>query len=30
LLLKRLEDYKQNPGSALDVDAAMDDLEKEQ
>jgi len=29
LVLKRLEDYKQNPGSALDFDAAMDDIEKE-
>jgi hypothetical protein len=29
LVLKRLEDYKQNPGSAMDFDAAMDDIEKE-
>ncbi|VAW18186.1 hypothetical protein MNBD_BACTEROID01-2857 [hydrothermal vent metagenome] len=29
LVLKRLEDYKQNPGSALDLDAAMDDIEKD-
>ncbi len=29
LVLKRLEDYKQNPGSALDFDSALDDLEKE-
>ena len=29
LVLKRLEDYKQNPNSALDFDSAMDDIEKE-
>ena len=29
LVLKRLEDYKQNPDSALDFDAAMDDIDKE-
>ncbi len=29
LVLKRLEDYKQNPGSAMDFDSAMDDIEKE-
>ena len=29
LVLKRLEDYKKNPGSALDFDSAMDDIEKE-
>jgi hypothetical protein len=29
LVLKRLEDYKQKPGSAMDFDAAMDDIEKE-
>jgi hypothetical protein len=29
LVLKRLEDYKQNPGSAMDFDFAMDDIEKE-
>jgi hypothetical protein len=29
LVLKRLEDYKQNPDSAMDFDAAMDDIEKE-
>jgi hypothetical protein len=29
LVLKRLEDYKKNPGSAMDFDAAMDDIEKE-
>ncbi len=29
LVLKRLEDYKQNPDSALDFDSAMDDIEKE-
>lgn len=27
LLLKRLENYKQNPDSALDFDSAMDDIE---
>ena len=29
LVLKRLEDYKQNPCSAMDFDSAMDDIEKE-
>ncbi len=29
LVLKRLEDYKKNPGSAMDFDAAMVDIEKE-
>jgi hypothetical protein len=29
LVRKRLDDYKKNPGSALNFDAAMDDLEKE-
>lgn len=29
LVLERLEDYKQNPGSAMDFDSAMDDIEKE-
>ncbi len=29
LVLKRLEDYKQNPGSAMNFDSAMDDIEKE-
>ena len=29
LVLKRLEDYKQNPSSAMDFDSAMDDIEKE-
>lgn len=29
LVLKRLENYKQNPGSAMNFDAAMDDIEKE-
>ena len=29
LVLKRLEDYKQNPDSAMDFDSAMDDIEKE-
>lgn len=29
LVLKRLEDYKQNPDSAKDFDSAMDDIEKE-
>jgi len=29
LVLKRLEDYMQNPDSAMDFDAAMDDIEKE-
>jgi hypothetical protein len=29
LVLKRLEDYKQNPDSAMDFDSAVDDIEKE-
>jgi hypothetical protein len=29
LVLKRLENYKKNPDSAMDFDAAMDDIEKE-
>jgi Putative addiction module component len=29
LVLKRLEDYQKNPGSAMDFDAAMEDIEKE-
>ena len=29
LVRQRLDDYKKNPGSALDFDAAMDDIEKE-
>ena len=29
LVLKRLEDYKQNPDSAMDFDSAIDDIEKE-
>lgn len=29
LVRKRLEDYKNNPGQALDFDTAMDDIEKE-
>ena len=29
VVLKRLEDYKQNPDSAMDFDSAMDDIEKE-
>jgi hypothetical protein len=29
LVFKRLEDYKKNPGSAMDFDAAMVDIEKE-
>lgn len=29
LVLKRLEDYKQNPDFAMDFDSAMDDIEKE-
>lgn len=28
LVRERFEDYKQNPDSALDFDAAMDDIEK--
>jgi len=29
LVRQRLDDYKQNPGSAMDFDSAMDDIEKE-
>jgi hypothetical protein len=29
LVRQRLEDYRKNPGSAMDFDAAMDDIEKE-
>ena len=29
LVVKRLEDYKENPDSAMDFDAAMDDIEKD-
>jgi hypothetical protein len=29
LVLNRLEDYKQNPDSAMDFDSEMDDIEKE-
>ena len=29
MVLKRLEDYRQNPGSAIDFDTAMDDIEKD-
>jgi hypothetical protein len=29
LVLKRLEDYKQNPNSAMDFDSAMKDIEKD-
>ena len=29
LALKRLDDYKKNPGSAMDFDSAMDDIKKE-
>lgn len=29
LVLKRLEEYKQKPCSAMDFDAAMDDVEKD-
>ncbi len=29
LVRQRLDDYKKNPGSAMDFDAAMDDIEKE-
>jgi phosphorylcholine metabolism protein LicD len=29
LVRQRLDDYKKNPGSALDFDAALDDIEKE-
>ena len=29
LVRQRLDDYKKNPGSAMDFDSAMDDIEKE-
>ncbi len=29
LVRQRLNDYKKNPDSAMDLDAAMDDIEKE-
>ena len=29
LVRKRLEEYKKNPGIAMDFDSAMDDIEKE-
>lgn len=29
LVRQRLGDYKKNPGSAMDFDSAMDDIEKE-
>ncbi len=29
LVRQRLEDYRKNPGSAIDFDTAMDDIEKE-
>jgi hypothetical protein len=29
LVEKRLADYKNNPGSAMDFDSAIDDIEKE-
>ena len=29
LVVKRLEDYKENPDSAMDFDSAMDDIEKD-
>ena len=29
LVRERMEDYKNNPGQALDFDSAMDDIEKE-
>lgn len=29
LVLKRLEDHKLNPDSAMDFDSAMDDIDKE-
>jgi hypothetical protein len=29
IVRQRLEDYKQNPDSAIDFDSAMDDIEKE-
>jgi len=29
LVRERLEDYKKNPGSSLDFDSAMDDIEKD-
>ncbi|MFN3640841.1 MAG: addiction module protein [Flavobacterium sp.] len=29
IVRQRLEDYKQNPDSAIDFDSAMDDIDKE-
>lgn len=29
LVVKRLEDYNENPGSAMDFDSAMDEIEKD-
>ena len=29
LVRERLEDYRKNPGSAMDFDSAMDDIENE-
>ncbi len=29
LVRKRLDDYQKDPGSAMDFDSAMDDIEKE-
>jgi len=29
LVRQRLDDYRKNPGSAMDFDSAMDDIEKE-
>lgn len=29
LVRKRLDDYQEDPGSAMDFDSAMDDIEKE-
>jgi hypothetical protein len=29
LVRQRLDDYKKNPGSAMDFDSALDDIEKE-
>jgi hypothetical protein len=29
LVTERIEDYKKNPGDVMDLDAAMDDIEKE-
>mgnify|MGYP006284975693 FL=1 len=29
LVRQRLEEYRKNPGSAMDFDTAMDDIEKE-